>query len=109
MGADFNGEMVDAEFAKQQAGAQPSRREFLRAFPHRSLQMPRLLGVERGGVPGAAQFCGQCTSREQLIEAARQTRRIGFDAGLGITQGKHFDRMPADVVEASLAAARMPL
>ncbi len=84
------------------------RREFRCPRRHRSLQMPRFLGVERGGIPGAAQFRRQCTWREQLIEAARQTRGIGFDAVHGITQGSHFDRMLPGVAEASLGAARMP-
>lgn len=93
IGADLDGELVDAKFAQQQPGAQPSRGEFLESLAHGLLQMPCLVGIERVRISGTAQFRRQCFFRKQFAQTARQTRAMGFDALHGVAHQCHFDRM----------------
>jgi hypothetical protein len=86
MRANFNGEILNAEFAQQQAGAQPARREFLRPFPYGALQVACFLGIQRTWITATAQFRRQRASREQLAQEGRQTRGIDFGAMHGSAQ-----------------------
>lgn len=78
--ADFNGKILDAQFAQQHSRAHPAGREFLPAFLDSLLQVPGFGGIQRARIAAAAQFRNQCAVREQLAQARRQTRGMGFDA-----------------------------
>ncbi len=106
MDADFDGAVLDAEFAQQQAGTLPAGRELLDSLAHGFLQRAGFLGIERARIPGTAQFRRQCAAREQPAQSGGQTCGMAFDVH-GVAQARHFDRMTRSVVEPLPAAARM--